>query len=163
MRCPYSRPRGSAAASFRLSRATSAPARRADKTSILSTASPRPGEPIVCTADLRDKPTVQGQLDGYRTVFQHLLRIEKFDGGVRWVFPNRPGLAALLRNLAEKEHAACQVAVAAFRGLTVVSDRDDHASDVASNEQLSTLADTDGDGAMRPLWVDIARIGGLEE
>jgi mercuric ion transport protein len=79
----------------------------ADKTSILSTALPRPGEPIVCRADLRDKPTVQGQLDGYRAVFQHLLRIEKFDGGVRWVFRNRPGLAALLRNLAEKEHQCC--------------------------------------------------------
>ena len=79
----------------------------ADETSILTTGSPRPGEPIVCTADLHDKPGVQGQLDGYRAVFQHLLRSEKFDGGVRWVFPNRPGLAAQLRNLAEKEHQCC--------------------------------------------------------
>jgi len=80
----------------------------ANKTSILSTASPRPGEPIVCTADLRDKPTVQGQLDGYRAVFQHLLRTEKFDGGVRWVFSNPPGLADQLRNLAEKEQQCCR-------------------------------------------------------
>jgi len=79
----------------------------ADKTRILSTASARPGEPIVCTADLRDKPTVQGQLDGYRAAFAHLLRTEKFEGGVRWVFPNRPGLAVELRNLAEKEHQCC--------------------------------------------------------
>lgn len=79
----------------------------ADETSILTTAAPRPGEPIVCTADLRDKPTVQGQLDGYRAVFEHLLRTEKFDGGVRWVFANRPGLAVQLRNLAEKEHQCC--------------------------------------------------------
>lgn len=78
-----------------------------DAASILSTASPRPGEPIVCTADLRDKPTVQGQLDGYRAAFRHLLRTEKFDNGVRWVFKNQPGLDAELRNLAEKEHQCC--------------------------------------------------------
>jgi hypothetical protein len=78
-----------------------------DAASILSTASPRPGEPIVCTADLRDKPTVQGQLDRYRAAFENLLRTETFEGGVRWVFKNRPGLAAELRNLATKEHQCC--------------------------------------------------------
>lgn len=78
-----------------------------DAASILSTAAPAPGEPIVCTADLRDNPTVQGQLDGYRAVFEHLLRTEKFEGGVRWVFSNRPGLDAELRNLAEKERQCC--------------------------------------------------------
>ena len=78
-----------------------------DTSSILSTASPRPGEPIVCTADLRDKPTVQDQLDGYRAAFDHLIRTEKFEGGVRWIFENRPGLDAELRNLAEKEHQCC--------------------------------------------------------
>ncbi len=78
-----------------------------DTSSILSTAAPGPGEPIVCTADLRDKPTVQGQLDGYRAVFRHLLRTEKFENGVRWVFKNEPGLDTELRNLAAKEHQCC--------------------------------------------------------
>jgi mercuric ion transport protein len=78
-----------------------------DASSILSTASPRPGEPIVCTADLRDKPTVQAQLDGYRAAFEHLLRTETFEGGVRWIFKNRAGLDHELRNLAEKEHQCC--------------------------------------------------------
>lgn len=78
-----------------------------DKSTILSTASPRPGEPIVCAADVQDKPTVRGQLDGYRAAFKRLLRVEKFEGGVRWVFANRPGLGAELRSLAEKEHQCC--------------------------------------------------------
>lgn len=78
-----------------------------DKANIFSTASPRPGEPIVCSADLHDKPTVRGQLDGYRAAFEQLLRVEKFEGGVRWVFTNRPGLGDELRNLAEKEHQCC--------------------------------------------------------
>lgn len=77
--------------------------------SIYSTPSPRAEEPIVCTADLRDKPTVQGQLDGYRAAFAHLLRVERFEGGARWVFAKRPGLdlELELRNLAEKEHQCC--------------------------------------------------------
>jgi hypothetical protein len=78
-----------------------------DGGSIFSTSSPRPEEPIVCTADLRDKPTVQGQLDGYRAAFQHLLRVERFEGGARWIFENRPGLDVELRKLAEKEHQCC--------------------------------------------------------
>jgi hypothetical protein len=78
-----------------------------DVASILSTPAPRPGEPIVCTADLRDKPTVQGQLDGYRAAFRHLLRTERFEGGVRWVFENQPGLDAELKNLAQKEQRCC--------------------------------------------------------
>jgi hypothetical protein len=79
-----------------------------DEANILSTASPRPGEPIICTADLRDKPTMQGQLDGYRAAFAHLLRVEKFEGRVCWVFTARPGLREKLRNLAEKEHQCCR-------------------------------------------------------
>lgn len=78
-----------------------------DQASIFSTPSPQAGEPIVCTADLKDKPTVREQLDGYRAAFAHLLRVERFDGGVRWVFSVRPGLAAELRNLAENEHRCC--------------------------------------------------------
>jgi hypothetical protein len=79
-----------------------------DQTKIFSTASPAVGEPIVCTADLRDKPTVQGQLDGYRAAFAHLLRTERVEGAVRWVFANRPGLDAELRNLAQNEHQCCR-------------------------------------------------------
>jgi hypothetical protein len=78
------------------------------KGSILTTAAPAPDEPIVCTADLRDKPTVQGQLDGYRAAFEHLVRVERFHGGVRWVFARRPGLEEELRRLAEKEHQCCK-------------------------------------------------------
>jgi hypothetical protein len=54
-----------------------------------------------------NKPTVRGQLDGYRAAFEQLLHVEKFEGGVRWVFTNRPGLGAELRTLAEKEHQCC--------------------------------------------------------
>ncbi|HYQ02842.1 MAG TPA: hypothetical protein VER96_29425 [Polyangiaceae bacterium] len=79
----------------------------AGKSDIFSTPAPRPGEPIVCTADLSDQITVQGQLDGYRAVFEHLLRTERFDGGVRWVFARQPGLELELRTLAEKEHRCC--------------------------------------------------------
>lgn len=78
-----------------------------DSASILSTPSPRPGEPIVCTADLRDKPTVQGQLDGYRAAFKHLIRVERVGNSARWVFANRPGLDMELRNLAANEHQCC--------------------------------------------------------
>lgn len=74
---------------------------------ILSTPSPRPDEPIVCTADINDKPTVQGQLDGYRAAFRDLLRTETFEGGVRWVFAAHPGLANDLKQLAQKEHQCC--------------------------------------------------------
>jgi hypothetical protein len=65
-------------------------------------ASPRPGEPIACT-DLRDKPTVQGQFDGYRAAFEHLLCTERFEGGVRRIFKSPPGLDASpnFRNLWE--------------------------------------------------------------
>jgi hypothetical protein len=78
-----------------------------DGASIFATPSPGADEPIVCTADLRDNPTVQGQLDGYRSAFEHLLRTERLDGGARWVFANRPGLDAELRDLAKKEHQCC--------------------------------------------------------
>jgi len=82
--------------------------KRADEASIFSSATPRPGEPIVCTADLRDQPTVQAQLDGYAAAFQQLLRVEKLAGKVRWIFANRPGLSDELRALAENEHQCCR-------------------------------------------------------
>lgn len=78
-----------------------------EPTNILSTPAPQPGEPIVCTADLSDKPSVRGQLDGYRAAFEHLLRVEQREGAVRWVFSSRPGLVVELRNLAENEHRCC--------------------------------------------------------
>lgn len=80
----------------------------ADEAHIFSTPSPRPGEPIVCTADLRDQPTVQGQLEGYAAAFQQLIRVEKLDERVRWIFANRPGLGDELRRLAENEHRCCR-------------------------------------------------------
>jgi hypothetical protein len=80
----------------------------APTTKLLATPSPRQGEPILCTANLANKPTVQGQLDGYRAAFQALLRTERFPGGVRWVFAKRPGLEAELRLLAENEHQCCR-------------------------------------------------------
>jgi len=78
------------------------------KDSILTTPAPGPHEPIVCTADLDDKPTIQAQLDGYRAAFEHLVRVERFQGGVRWVFANRPRLVADLRLLAQNEHKCCK-------------------------------------------------------
>jgi len=78
-----------------------------DKVTTLFSASSRAGAPIVCTADLHDKPTVQAQLDGYRTAFEQLLRVEQFECGVRWVFTNRPGLGNHLRILAQNEHRCC--------------------------------------------------------
>ncbi len=80
----------------------------AGKDSVFATPTPGPDEAIVCTADLRDKPTVQGQLDGYRAAFKHLVRTERFPGGVRWVFAKRAGLDAELRTLAENEHQCCK-------------------------------------------------------
>jgi len=80
----------------------------ADEANLFSSAAPRPGEPIVCTADLRDQPTVQAQLDGYAAAFQQLLRVEKLDGKARWIFANRAGLADELRKLAENEHQCCR-------------------------------------------------------
>ena len=75
---------------------------------IFTSPAPGLGEPIVCTADLRDKPTVQGQLDGYRAAFTHLRRTERFPGGVRWVFAKRNGLDVELRTLAHNEHQCCK-------------------------------------------------------
>jgi hypothetical protein len=74
----------------------------------LTTPLPSPHEPIVCTADLEDKPAIQAHLDGYRAAFEHLLRVERFQGGVRWVFAHHPGLVADLRLLAQNEHECCK-------------------------------------------------------
>lgn len=69
---------------------------------------PAPDEPIVCTADLRDQPTVQAQLDGYRAAFDQLLETEHFSGGFRWVFQWTPELESQLARLAQSEHQCCR-------------------------------------------------------
>ena len=66
-----------------------------------------PDEPIVCTGDLRDKPAVQAQVDGYRAAFRHLLATELFDGGFRWIFARSVELESELRSLAKNERACC--------------------------------------------------------
>jgi mercuric ion transport protein len=104
--------------------------------SIYSTPSPRAEEPIVCTADLADKPTVQGQLDGYRAAFAHLLRVERFEGGARWVFAKRPSLDLELRNLAEKEHQCCS-----FFKFDVRADRDTLVWETTAHESAAKVLD----------------------
>jgi mercuric ion transport protein len=78
------------------------------KTSVFRSPAPGPDEPIVCTADFADKPTVQGLIDGYRAAFAHLVRTEQFPGGFRWVFRTAPGLEVHLKWLAENEHQCCR-------------------------------------------------------
>jgi hypothetical protein len=72
--------------------------------------SPEPSveEPVACTADLRDKPTVQRQITGYRTAFTHLIATERFEGGFRWRFRAAPGLEAELHQLMAREHDCCR-------------------------------------------------------
>jgi hypothetical protein len=79
-----------------------------DARMVYESAKPKPGEPIVCTADLADKPTVQAQIDGYRTAFVHLVRTERFEGGFRWMFRKEAGLRERLKELAQNEHQCCQ-------------------------------------------------------
>ena len=112
-------------------------------THIFATGSPPSGEPIVCTADLRDQPTVQGQLDGYRAAFQHLLRTEKSDGAVRWVFANRPGLSVGLRKLAEKEHRCCSFFKFDLRlvGETIIWETTAHEDAAAVLDEFARLPD----------------------
>lgn len=76
--------------------------------SVYRSPAPAADEPIVCTADLADKPTLQGQIDGYRAAFAHLVRTERFSGGVRWVFRKHADLETHLKQLAEKEHQCCR-------------------------------------------------------
>jgi hypothetical protein len=67
-----------------------------------------PDEPIVCTADLRDQPTVRAQLDGYRAAFERLIATEHFPGGFRWTFQRTPELEGQLPQLAQSEHQCCR-------------------------------------------------------
>ncbi len=75
---------------------------------IFMSADPAADEPVVCTADLRDKPTIEAQMNGYRAAFAHLGRTERFNGGFRWVFEPKPGLEGDLKRLAENEHQCCR-------------------------------------------------------
>jgi hypothetical protein len=75
---------------------------------IFASAEPTSSEPIVCTADLRDMPTIRAQMDGYRAAFTRLQRTERFAGGFRWVFEPAPGLDEQLRTLAANEHRCCR-------------------------------------------------------
>ncbi|HKY34582.1 MAG TPA: hypothetical protein VJN18_01475 [Polyangiaceae bacterium] len=75
---------------------------------IFTSADPAADEPVVCTADLRDKPTIEAQMNGYRAAFAHLRRTERFTRGFRWVFESQPGLEDDLRRLAENEHQCCR-------------------------------------------------------
>jgi len=109
--------------------------------SILSTPAPRADEPIISTANLHDKPTVQGQLDGYRAAFKDLLRTEPFEGGVRWVFAKRPGLSTELKELAQKEHQCCAFFKYDVRtaGETIIWETRANASAAAVLEEFARL------------------------
>lgn len=69
---------------------------------------PRAGEPIQCTAKLRDTVSVQAHVDGYRAAFTRLVAAERFSGGFRWTFRAEPGLEARLQGLAAREHDCCK-------------------------------------------------------
>lgn len=79
-----------------------------DPITVYRSPEPPADEAIVCTADLTDGPTVQGQIDGYRAAFAHLMTTERFPGGFRWVFRKAPGFDAQLKRLAEAEHQCCR-------------------------------------------------------
>jgi hypothetical protein len=76
--------------------------------SLFRSATASGSEPIVCTADLRDKPAVQEQMDRYRAAFVDLAGTDRFAGGFRWRFRSRPGLEAELKLLAEREADCCR-------------------------------------------------------
>jgi len=65
-------------------------------------------EPVVCTANLQDKPMIQRGIDSYRAAFAHLITTERFESGFRWRFRREPGLEARLRELAAAEHDCCR-------------------------------------------------------
>lgn len=65
-------------------------------------------EPVVCTADLRDKPRVQQGVDSYRAAFARLKSTERFAGGFRWHFQREPGIEARLERLVAAEYDCCR-------------------------------------------------------
>ena len=77
-------------------------------TRLFESPEPSPDEPVVCTADLRDKPMLQRGIDSYRAAFTHLTTTERFEGGFRWHFQREPGLEAHLAQLVAAEHGCCR-------------------------------------------------------
>ena len=64
--------------------------------------------PVVCTADLADRVSVDAQMNGYRDAFRALVRSERNSpNAIAWTFRNEEGLAGRLRVLAKNEHECC--------------------------------------------------------
>lgn len=76
--------------------------------SVFRSAAATEDEPIACTADLKDKPAVQEQMDRYRAAFVQLVGTDRFAGGFRWRFRAQPGLDVELKLLAEREADCCR-------------------------------------------------------
>lgn len=75
-----------------------------------------PDAPIACTLAAVD---VDKRISDLLTAFDHLVDSERFPGGFRWTFRSAPGIEALVRDLAEREHHCCP-----FLTLTVSSTQD---------------------------------------
>jgi len=80
----------------------------AGPTRLFESPEPPDDEPVVCTAPLQDKPTIQRGIDSYRAAFCELITTERFEGGFRWRFRREPGLQALLEQLIAAEHDCCR-------------------------------------------------------
>ena len=93
-------------------------------------------EPIVCTADLRDKPAVQEQMDRYRAAFADLAGTDRFAGGFRWRFRSRPGLEAELKLLAEREADCCR-----FFQFDLLQQGDEVLWETRANERAAAVLD----------------------
>lgn len=62
------------------------------------------GAPIMCTLAHAD---MAQRAQDLRVAFEQLVSAERLADGFRWVFGNKPGFAAQLRALAEREHQCC--------------------------------------------------------
>jgi mercuric ion transport protein len=65
-------------------------------------------EPVMCSADLSDRRSVQAQLAGYQLAFAVWRRTEPIEHGFRWVFERVPGLEDQLRDLMKNESECCR-------------------------------------------------------
>lgn len=77
-------------------------------TRLFESSEPSADEPVVCTADLGNKPLIQQGVDSYRTAFSQLIATDRFAGGFRWRFRREPGLEARLQQLITAEHDCCR-------------------------------------------------------
>jgi len=75
---------------------------------IFNSGTPRPDEPIACTASLGDQSAIQAHIDAYRAAFTHQVGGERFPGGFRWRFRAAPGVAEALKAIAQREHGCCR-------------------------------------------------------